>query len=199
LILIATLAQAQISTEVVDRMLDAKLSQLMGVGFVLIVLLLFFFAYMFNRTLNRMDKQIDTNTRLVNKLDSLDKVGKAIDEQNDLLRGIDVGIKQSNVAAHDAATALAQSDNQTKRNLETVLENVAALATDVAEGRKEAIQEVKNHMDENAKTTDERLTTLETDVKELKKMVGELLDILRPKTPDPADPPPLPADKPTPE
>lgn len=88
---------------------------------------------------------------------------------------------------------------QVKEAVHTVGEGVGALGTSLAEGRKEAVQEVKTTVENNAKPIAERMDTLEKNVQEIKQMLTELLTLERGRQSTAAETPPVKADAPATE
>ncbi len=196
--------QSQLSTDVIDHLLEARLSQLMGVGFVIIAVVVLVVLVLFWRMMNGQDRQIKNNGDLIDRLASLPTVAASIAEQNGLLRRQAEATEAVKVS-NDAIAALLQvgnaADDDTKRHLEQTLVQIAALNTNVTEGRKVAVEEVKGHMDENAKTVDERFATLEEEMKGVNAKLDRLLRLLEPdKTPvaQMEKPPMAPTDAPSP-
>lgn len=201
--------QTSLSTDVIDHLLEARLSQLMGVGFVIIAVVVLVVLVLFWRMMNGQDAQIRNNGALIDKLATLPTVAAGIAEQNALLRRqaeATEAVKASNDAIAALLQAGATSDDDTQHRLDRTLAEIAALSTNVIEGRKVAVEEVKGHMDENARTTDERFAALEQEMKEVSAKLDRLLALIEPnktppaveemKTPD--TPPMAPADAPPP-
>lgn len=176
----------QLSDAMLDKLVNAGLGTL-GLIVVIVILVvlgpvLLYLARREAKSNDLLKGLIDQNAetqRDNRRLIEVIAAGQAdVKEQNELLRQLNT----SNTAIVDAFKARAERDDDTQRDLKEVISLAGALKTDMSEGRKVAIDEVKTHMDENAKTTDERLLALEKEMREIKEMAARILALLEPKT-----------------